>query len=160
MLAPPKADKCEWLHYLKMSFSGQTPYPGDRGTPAWNTFKSPMGPHRPTPTLLSTSAAGGRPEMAICRRRGSLHHGRAAGLHDGSDIRAIRGRTARAVAGTHCVVLGLAPLHLQLFDASARLTLEPSLCHCDLRPGQRVPEYEGEPSSELKRHNRRDCHEI
>ena len=30
---------------------------------------------------------------------------------------------ARAVAGTDCVILGLAPLHRQLFDASARLTL-------------------------------------
>jgi hypothetical protein len=48
------------------------------------------------------------------------------------------------VAGTHRVILGLAPLQfLQLFDASARLPLEPSLFHCDSRLGQRVPEYEG-----------------
>ena len=54
MLTPPKADKCESLHYLKMNFSGQLE---DR------------------------------------RETGALHHGRAAGLNDGSDIRATRGRT-------------------------------------------------------------------
>jgi hypothetical protein len=67
MLTPPKADKCESLHYLKMNFSGQLE---DR------------------------------------RETGALHHGRAAGLNDGSDTRATRGRRARAVAGTHCVILG------------------------------------------------------